>query len=1302
MLRVHLFGGLALAWQGDPLPTVRGTVTRCLFAYLVTYRDRPHTRDLLAGTFWPDLPDANARRRLSKALWQIRQAFRAVPRTSSPDGQDKAIPRLAIFLTESDTVQLSPELPIWLDVEEFEQQVAGSRQQEFGQAVDGLLRASELYRGEFLAGYYLDWAVVERERLQEMSLEALGRLVVGYKGWGEYEPARTFARRLAAEEPWREEAHREVMRLCHLLGEPAEALKQFEACRQSLAEELGLEPSPETVALADEISTRSGLPRPPLLPSAARTVGAPLLERPDQLPLVGRRKELAELLRQLDLAVAGTGGTTIMYGEAGVGKSRLLRELADNARWRGVRTAWGRCYELAAPPAYQPLIEALRADLPALDGSALGPLWRSELSRLLPELATGERPPPPLPPQEEQRRLLEALTRGLLALADTAPTLVLLEDAQWMDAASLDALRYLLPRLGEAPLLVVVTARTEELAGRRAEALSAMESTRMARRLELVRLGQAETAELVQHALDLEEPAPRFSARLYVETEGNPFFLVETLWTLVEEGLLYRDKAGAWSTRWDESTEDYAELPLPPGVLQSIERRLDRLPGRLNDLLDLAAVVGRSLNFPLWCSASGRDEGTVLAAGDALSARGLLLASDPDYVFAHDQIRRVAYRRLAPPRRRLYHRRVAEALADLEAGEPAALAYHWTRAEVWDRALEYHRLAGDQARRVFANRVAIAHYSQALDAVERLPDCDPLLSYELHLAREAVLDLLAEREAQAEELQVLEALSDALQDDAQRAVVALRQAHYFEVTGDYAGAVGAAERALDLARASGDVGSEAACHRQIGRALWHQAKYESARPRFEEALALAQQTSQCQLEAESLRDLGNIAIRQGDYARAEDHYRAALRLCIRLSDHRGEGMVRNNLGEVLRRLGRRGKAMEHQEQSLRIRRQIGDRRGELAVLGNLGIAYHFEQDFAKAQACFEQTVQINRELGDRGNEALDLANLGSLYGELGAYPRARDCIDQSLRLAREIGAPHGEAHALSSLGYVLNLQGDYEEAREALEMALRLTRDYGARSAEANILTKLGCVYTEMGDLAGAAAACQRALELRHELSLPHMAVECRATLARIHLARGDLRPAQSEVDKVLAYLETGTLASMVEPLRVYLTCYQVLRANEDPRAEGILRTANDLLAEWASRIPDEELRRSFLENVPVHWEIVATYRRLRASTQAHRISIYLPRSGAPLGRPLREDEFLAVRWTVAAPEDETITNKVARRRQRILRLLHEAQAQGAAPTHSHLAEALGVSRRTIERDLATLHRQEDLVLPPTRGEMSE
>lgn len=1319
-LRICLLGGLTLAGEDTPLPPIPSVAARSLLAYLVTYRDRAHTRDLLAGTFWPDLPDAVARRRLRQALWQIRRVLR--PSGDAPD---------AALLAEGDTVQFNPDLPLWLDVEEF---TGHKAQCSSGgtEAIEHCALCVELYKGDFLAGYYDDWVLVERERLREIFLAALGRLAAGLKSQGEYERALLYARRLASEESWREEAHCEVMRLCHLLDRDAEALKQFEVCRQVLAEELGTEPSPETGALAAEIAARSGRSKLPLLPQAARPTIVAGLERPDQLPLVGRQPELAELLRQVEAAARGNGGLTLVYGEAGVGKTRLLQELASNARWRGVRTVWGRCYELLAPPAYQPLVEALRAGLPRLKAEVLGPLWQAELSRLLPELATGPDLPPTLSPEEERRRLLEAIARAFLALPGETPCLVLLEDAHWMDPASLEVVRYLSPRLANAPLLMVCTIRTEELAGQQAALVDALRSTRQPHCLELRRLDLVETEELVQRILDLERPAARFSARLYVETEGNPFFLIETLSMLADEGLLQRAADGTWHTLWDESTKDYAELLLPAGVVQSIERRLDRLTAPLLESLGLAAVIGREISFELWQQAGEYSEEELLAVADELCAKGLCLTADPgaggtDYVFAHDQIRRVTYDRLSAPRRRRGHRRVAKALETLHPDELEALAYHWAQAGGWDRAAGYYQRAGDRARAVYANVEAAEHYTQALTALARLPESPaPDRVFALRLAREAIYNLLGERASQTEDLAALQALAEQLSDVRRQAEVALRRAHYAEAIGDYTAAATAAQEAVALAQVAHDASSEAAGYLSWGQALLRQGEHEAARPRLEQALALARTASLSQIEADSLRSLGLGAYRFGDLGDARAYFVQALEVHREIGDRQGESASLNGLGVFASDQGDFAEARSYYEQSLRICQEIGRRRGEGNAFNNLGLVLHRQEEYAKARACYEQSLLIYRETGDRRGESDTLGNFGLVAQDQGDYAQAITYNEKSLRICQEIGNRPSEGNALSNLGVIAYYLGDYAQARGHLEQALnvcheindrrgegwalsnlgllfhhlddRIAQKYsqqavliaqtlGDRRLQGHALTSLGHALAGLQDLDEAARVYRRALDLRHELGQSHRAMESQAGLARVCLAQGNLALAQVLVDEILHYLEDNTLEGADEPLRVYLTCYRVSKAGREPRAETILAAAYTLLQERAARISSEELQRSFLENVAVHQEIVTAWHAQQARQVVRQEQVRLPRAAAPTGRALRDDEYVTVTWTVEAPEDGVITGKAARRRAQLCRLLGEASQQDAAPTVDDLAVALDVSRTTLKRDLAALRQ---------------
>jgi DNA-binding SARP family transcriptional activator/Tfp pilus assembly protein PilF len=1282
ILCVRLFGGLAVNWGASPLPAIAGTVPRSLFAYLLTYRDRPHTRDLLAGTFWPDLPDEVARRRLSQALWQIRKALDPHP----------------VLLTERDTVQINPDLPLWLDIEEFAKQKAQCLGEDAAEEPESIVHCElclEQYRGDFLAGYYDDWLFPEREQLRDQLLDVLERLVAGYKSQGDYQAALTHARQLASEDPWREEAHREVMRLCHVLGRDAEALKQYDICRQILAEELGAEPSPETAGLAAEIAERAALKEPAWAPVAARPSLAPLLDHPDRLPLVGRQSVLAEMLKKVEAAAQGAGGLILVYGEAGVGKTRLLRELARNAQWRGIRTAWGRCYELAGPQAYQPLLEILRTDLPLLNETFIEPLWRAELARLLPELATGESPPP-LDPEQEQRRLLEAIARSFLALAHTTPGLILLEDAHWIDPDSLAAIRYLLPRLERVPLLIVVTARGEELAGRRAADLSALERTRLPRRLELGRLTLAESGELVQHALGLEQPPPRFTARLFAETEGNPFFLTETLRALVDEGLLYRDEVGEWSTPWDESTEDYAEMPLPDSVTHSIEGRLDRLPAPLREPLDLAAVIGRGVPFALWQQAGDWGTEELLSVGDELCRRGLLLCAEPemaadaDYVFAHDQIRRVTYEQLAGPRRRLYHTRVAEGLTRTAeemgtSAEPGTLAYHWTAAQVWDKAAAHHQQAGDRARAVYANADALAHYSQALEALARLPGpVDLVRAFELRLAREKVYDLQGAREEQTQELAALARLAEALDDDRRRAEVALRQARQAEFTSDFSAAIMAAGLAVNLARTAGNVEIESESLLEWAWALLLQGEHTSASTQFGQALALAQRARLREVEAEALHGLGTVCLTTAEYTEARAYFHQVLSICRKVDIRPREAGTLANLGWIATAQGDHLASKTYNQQALRIQQDIGDQKGAANVMQNLSDEFLAEGDFATARNYLEQALAIQRAIQDQWRVGHTLRCIGTILHRLGDYAQARDYYQQALDLCGEVGMAFYEGQTLAYVSLLSHHEGDDLAAREQSERGLAIAREIGDRLGQGWLLDTYGHALAGLGDLDQAAEAYHQALALRRELDEPHLAVESLAGLARVALQRGNVGAAMEHVEEILRLGKARGFGGAIEPFRIWLTCYRVLEACQDPRAGEVLATAYERLQAQRSNIHDEDLARTFLENVAAHRELIAAYLAGQARSQR---AVRLARADAPTGRPLRDDEYVTITWTVTAPEDASLEDGPARRQAQIRRLLQEAADQDAAPTVSDLAAALAVSEPTLRRDLAALRR---------------
>ncbi|MCJ7432787.1 MAG: AAA family ATPase, partial [Anaerolineales bacterium] len=707
-LKVFLFGTMRFEQNGVEVPLPSSAAARSLLACLLANHNRSQSRSALIGLFWPEMSEERARRALSQALWNIRR--------SVPDLLD----------INSKTISISKGITLWVDIESFEQMVKPALDAAplDENARQNLEQALDLYRADFLDGIYHDWALLERERLRELYLQALEQLSQLEKAAGRYAKALDLALRLSHAEPLSETAHCEIMRLHQLLGQPDAALRQFELCRQILRQELGVEPELETLALGKEISHRSEAnPLAVVKPGKERGNLVPA-------PLVGREDDRATLLQHVEGVFNKLGGLILLEGEAGVGKTRLLQEIARDAEWRGAQVLWGQAREAQSLQPYAPLVEALQAGLSPLRVTQIHQmverLWLQVIHPLLPILAAGLpdlEPAPRLEPAQEQTRLVEAITQVLNGWAGIVPLILILEDLHWADQDTLKLLPTLVRRLSSFGILIICSYRGEEARAHPQvwETLQAVSRGSLLERRVISRLDESATGELIRRSLGLASPAPLFEVRIHHETDGNPLFVLETLRALQDNGLLKRKENGGWSTPWDETTADYAELPLPPLVEKVISSRLKLLPAKPRHLLDMMAVLGNRFDFGLLGAVSGLEAPALLERTRELIRRAFLEETDSGYRFGHDKIHQVVYEGMETRGRIRFHRRVAAYLRETRPTEIDALAYHYWEAQKWDKASYYHQLAGERAEEVYANAEAMNHFSRALEAIQRLP-----------------------------------------------------------------------------------------------------------------------------------------------------------------------------------------------------------------------------------------------------------------------------------------------------------------------------------------------------------------------------------------------------------------------------------------------------------------------------------------------------------------------------------------------------------------------------------------------------
>ena len=382
--------------------------------------------------------------------------------------------------------------------------------------------------------------------------------------------------------------------------------------------------------------------------------------------------------------------------------------------------------------------------------------------------------------------------------------------------------------------------------------------------------------------------------------------------------------------------------------------------------------------------------------------------------------------------------------------------------------------------------------------------------------------------------------------------------------------------------------------RALGLVLVTQGDYAGARVYLERALQMSRQDGDRRGEASTLRELGVAFWKQGDYAGARACHEESLRACRETGDRHREGLALVGLGGVSVFEDDCSGALDYSEQALRIFREIGDRVGQVRALDRLSMVSVFLGDYARAMDYFERALLILREAGTPHQHIRALFGLSLVYMDLGDYAGARAHAEQMPRISRETG--EWVALPLAFLGLLSHHLGDDQAAREysqEAQQALHTTQEID-RHVRGYTLSFLGHVLVGLGQLAEAASVYRQGLDIRRELSQPHLATEPLAGLARVSLTHEDPTQALVHVEEILSHVETRpTLEGTYEPFRVYLTCYRVLRANQDPRAGDILDTAHRLLQERAAKIPDEELRRSFLENVAAHREIIEAWEAL-------------------------------------------------------------------------------------------------------------
>jgi class 3 adenylate cyclase/tetratricopeptide (TPR) repeat protein len=834
---------------------------------------------------------------------------------------------------------------------------------------------------------------------------------------------------------------------------------------------------------------------------------------------VGRETEMAALVQAFEQAGTGHGQVVAAVGEAGVGKSRLLYEFVHSHRTQGwlVLEAASVSYGKATP--YFPVVELLKRYVQVEDGDeprtvrarvtghllTLDEALQDTIPALLAllEALPADSPFVRLDPPQRRQRTLTALKRVLLRESQVQPLLLVFEDLHWIDTETQALLDSLVESLPTAQLLLLVNYRPEYQHG--------WGSKTYYTQLRLDPLPPASADALLQALLGDDPGLAPLTRLLIARTEGNPFFLEESVRTLVETGVLV-GAPGAYRL-----VKPLESLQVPATVQAVLAARIDRLPPEDKRLLQTAAVIGTEVPLSLLQAIAELPEAALHGALAQLQAAEFLyetrLFPEHEYTFKHALTHEVAYGSLLLERRRVLHARIVEALemlvGDRVIEQVERLAHHALRGEVWDKALAYCRQAGDKALARSVYREAVGYYEQALSVLPHLPEQRHTReqAMDLRLALRTALLPSGDWDRSLAALHEAESLAAALDDARRLAQVSRFLAIHFYFMGMYNQAIAAAQRVLALATARGEVVLQALANQTLGGAYQIQGDYRRAIDCFGQAVASLEGTQRYER-------LGNVVL-------PAVHSRASLACChaelgtfaegwafgeegLRIAEAAahpaslmfaswGIGLLALCQGNLLRALPL-------------LERAVGLCQDAYLPLyfpwmaPALGAAYILGGRIADAVPLLTQAMEQANITAMGGFQARCRLPLGEAHLLAGRLEEAHILAEQALTLARAHQERGHEAYALRLLGDIAahRTPPDADVAAAHYRQALALADDLGMRPLQAHCHRSLGTLYATADQREQAHAALTTAIEMYRAMDMTFWLPQTEAALARV------------------------------------------------------------------------------------------------------------------------------------------------------------------------------------------------------------
>jgi len=848
-----------------------------------------------------------------------------------------------------------------------------------------------------------------------------------------------------------------------------------------------------------------------------------------EVPLVDRTEEMNVLKEAVYRAVHGEGGLVFVHGEAGIGKTRLVRELGAYARSRGVQVLYGRCpalFRMDGVPPYILWKEVIKDYLETCTPEQLHRVigyYPAEVAKLVPEISQTLRSIPqsfPISPEQEQNRLFEAVSQFITNISRETPLLVVLDDLQWTDPSSLLLLHYLARGVQRTPLLLLGAYRSSDINDKHplSPVLTELNRERLPQSISLKRMSLDDISEMIRQILEQDDVPTEFCKMVYEKTRGNPFFAEEVIKSLKEEEVIYREE-----NKW--KIKEVSRIEFPETVKSVLKTRFARLDEECQSVLTFASFVGNDFTLEAMCALTGIEENKLLELIDKILKTGLIkereVRGEGVCSFADILVRDVVYDEVSLLKRKKLHGVVGRALEkayakkiDEHFGE---LASHFLESGDKDKALDYFLKAGEKAQKVYANNEATSYFQSALALLEEregeLPEKRRILERLGDIKR-----LVGEHDACLKYWNKALVLWNQLEEKESASRLYRKMANVlWEDMGDIEKAKENHEKALKILEAEHEKVELAGLYEDMAHMYYRTGDIPKALSLANKALELAEKLNAYEVIASSCVSLGTIFSFSGDLKKARECHTRGLKIALDNGYMVTALRAYNNLAIALPP-EEQEQALEYYEKGYELAKKIGEINHQSWIGVSLVVRYFGMGNMAKAMALAEDCVALDTKAGNLPNLSLSKSALGIGLVFVGDLDKGEQYLKEALSLAQKLKQWQQEEGVYWFLGMMHFGNEEYHRALEFLEKANAVYDKAGVEYVKMKDSYLLIWTYVELGEI-------EKAENLLGNLRKFALEAKDKELTATVDAVEGMLLRAQKRWEESLQFFERSLRA---------------------------------------------------------------------------------------------------------------------------------------------------------------------------------